>query len=166
MLNKKTITIVSILIPLVVAALFQVKIEGVDLSFLPHVYAPINAITAVILPVAVYQVKKGNIKTHEKLMKTALLLSILFLLLYVAYHSTTAETKYGGEGTMKYVYFFLLITHIVLSIFIVPLVLHTYFRAATEQFDKHKKLGRITFYLWEYVAISGVLVYWLIRPYY
>jgi putative membrane protein len=166
MLNKKTIIILSVAIPLVVIILFRVKIEGVDLSFLPHIYAPINALTAIILPIAIYQIKKGNRKTHERLMKTALMLSISFLLMYVLYHATTEETKFGGTGFIKVVYIAILVSHIILSIFIVPLVLNTYFRAITNQFPAHKKLGKITFLLWEYVAITGVVVYLMIRPYY
>lgn len=166
MLNKKTIIILSVAIPLVVIILFRVKIEGIDLSFLPHIYAPINALTAIILPIAIYQIKKGNRKTHERLMKTALMLSISFLLMYVLYHATTEETKFGGTGFIKVVYIAILVSHIILSIFIVPLVLNTYFRAITNQFPAHKKLGKITFLLWEYVAITGVVVYLMIRPYY
>ena len=160
------ITVISILIPLIIAALFQVKIEGVDASFLPHIYAPINALTALLLPIAIYQIKKGNRKNHEIIMKTALVLSLLFLGMYIVYHATTEETKFGGEGMIRSIYFFFLISHIVLSIFVVPMVLHTYFRAATERFDAHKKLGKITFFIWEYVAISGVIVNIMIRPYY
>ena len=166
MLNKKSITIISIIIPLVVASLFQVKIEGINLSFLPHIYAPINALTALILTFSVYQIKKGNRKNHEYLMKTALVLSLLFLLMYIMYHATTEETKFGGVGGIRIFYFVVLISHIVLSIFIIPMVLHTYFRAVTEQFNAHKKLGKITFFLWEYLALSGVLVYLMIKPYY
>lgn len=166
MLNKKTIIILSVAIPLVVIILFRVKIEGIDLSFLPHIYAPINALTAIILPIAIYQIKKGNRKIHERLMKTALMLSISFLLMYVLYHATTEETKFGGTGFIKVVYIAILVSHIILSIFIVPLVLNTYFRAITNQFPAHKKLGKITFLLWEYVAITGVVVYLMIRPYY
>ena len=166
MLNKRVITILSVAIPLVVVALFSIKIDGVNLSFLPHIYAPINALTAIILPVAVIQIKRGNRKAHEMLMKTAIILSVSFLIMYVLYHATSEETKYGGEGWMRTVYFVVLITHILLSIFVVPMVLHTYFRAITSQFPAHKKLGKITFLLWEYVAISGVLVYLMIRPYY
>lgn len=166
MLNNKIITLLSVAIPLMVVALFSVKIEGINLSFLPHIYAPINAVTAVILPIAVWQIKNGNRKAHERLMKTAIALSISFLVMYVLYHATSEETKYGGEGWMRTVYFSILISHILLSVFIVPMVLHTYFRAVTSQFPAHKKLGKITFLLWEYVAVSGVLVYLMIRPYY
>lgn len=166
MINKKTITILTIAIPLVVLALFRVKIEGVNLSFLPHIYSTMNAITALMLPLAVYNIRKGNRTVHERLMKTALVFSVLFLIMYILYHATTEETKYGGEGILRTIYFVFLISHIVLSVFLVPLVLNTYYRAATEQFAAHKKLGKIAFIIWEYVAVSGVIVYLMIRPYY
>jgi putative membrane protein len=99
-------------------------------------------------------------------MKTAIALSLAFLVLYIAYHLTTEATKFGGEGMIRYVYFFLLVTHILLSIAVVPLVLITYVRALSERFDKHKKIAKITFPIWLYVAISGVVVYFMIAPYY
>lgn len=161
------IWILSILIPIAVAVLFTVKIPGVErLGFLPPIYATINALTAVILVVAVYQIKKGNRKLHENLMKTAIIFSALFLLMYVAYHMTSDSTKFGGEGLIKYVYYFILITHILLSIVVIPFVLITYVRGITGQFFKHRKIARITFPLWLYVAVSGVIVYLMISPYY
>ena len=168
---QKLIVVLSIVIPLAVAGLFGVKLKdfGFDvepLTFLPPVYASINGLTAVILVLAVLQIKKGNRKTHERLMKFAILLSVLFLVMYVAYHMTSDSTSYGGEGAVRYLYFFILITHIVLSIVIIPLVLFTYVRALAERFDKHKKLAKITFPIWLYVAITGVVVYLMISPYY
>ena len=165
MLTRRTINLISIAIPILIMAMFQVKFKG-DFDYLPHIYAPLNAITALILAFAIFQIKKGNRKTHEYLMKTAMGFSVIFLGLYLLYHATSTETKFGGEGIIRYVYFFTLITHIILSIVVVPLVLHTYFRATTKAFNKHKKLGKITFLIWEYVAISGVLVYLMIKPYY
>ena len=168
---QKLIVVLSIVIPLAVAGLFGVKLKdfGFDvepLTFLPPVYASINGLTAIILVLAVLQIKKGNRKTHERLMKFAILLSVLFLVMYVAYHMTSDSTSYGGEGAVRYLYFFILITHIVLSIVIIPLVLFTYVRALAERFDKHKKLAKITFPIWLYVAITGVVVYLMISPYY
>ncbi|MAP81896.1 MAG: hypothetical protein CL526_12515 [Aequorivita sp.] len=161
------IWILSILIPIAVAVLFTVKIPGVDrLGFLPPIYATINALTAIILVVAVYQIRKGNRKLHENLMKTAIVFSALFLMMYVAYHMTSDSTKFGGEGLIKYVYYFILITHILLSIVVIPFVLITYVRGITGQFFKHRKIARITFPLWLYVAVSGVIVYLMISPYY
>lgn len=164
---NRGILILSIVIPMLVAILFNVKIPNVErLSFLPPIYASINALTALLLILAVVQIKRGNRLTHERLMKTSIILSIVFLLLYVIYHMTSDSTTFGGEGFIRYVYFFILITHILLSIIIIPFVLITYVRGITQQFEKHKKIARITFPLWLYVAISGVIVYIMISPYY
>jgi|TARA_B110000459_G_scaffold76003_1_gene85482 putative membrane protein len=161
------IWIISIVVPVAVAILFTVRIPGVErMGFLPPIYATINALTAVILIISVIQIKKGNRKNHEFLMKTAILLSLLFLLLYIAYHMTSDSTKYGGDGIVKYLYYFILITHIMLSITVIPFVLITYVRAITGKFEKHKAIARITFPLWLYVAITGVIVYVMISPYY
>ena len=165
------ITILSIAIPLVVAILFKVKLRdlGFDvkpLSFLPPIYATINGITAIVLVWAVISIKNGKRKLHENLMKTAIALSVAFLGMYVAYHMTSEATKYGGEGVLNAVYFFILITHIILSIVTIPLVLVTYVHALSERFDKHKKIAKITFPIWLYVAVTGVIVYLMISPYY
>ena len=161
------IWIISIVVPVAVAILFTVRIPGVErIGFLPPIYATINALTAVILIISVIQIKKENRKSHEFLMKTAILLSLLFLLLYIAYHMTSDSTKYGGDGIVKYLYYFILITHIMLSITVIPFVLITYVRAITGKFEKHKAIARITFPLWLYVAITGVIVYVMISPYY
>ena len=161
------IWILSIAIPIAVAVLFTVKIPGVErLGFLPPIYATINAFTAILLVAAVYQVRKGNRKAHERLMKTAIGCSVLFLLMYVAYHMTSDSTVYSGEGVIKYVYYFILITHILLSIIVIPFVLITFVRALSGEFYKHRKIARITYPLWLYVAVSGVIVYLMISPYY
>lgn len=164
---KKLTILISIVLPLVVAALFGVKIPNVEpLSFLPPIYASINGLTAILLVAAVIAIKNGKRTLHEGLMKSCLVLSILFLGMYVAYHMTSDSTKFGGEGAIKYVYYFILLTHIVLSIAIIPLVLITYTRALSQIFEKHKKIARIAFPLWLYVAITGVIVYVMISPYY
>ncbi|GGI22459.1 DUF420 domain-containing protein [Pedobacter mendelii] len=165
------IIVLSIFIPVAVAVLFMVKLKdlGVDVSplpFLPPIYATINGITAVLLIVAVRAIKNGKVQLHQNLMKMAIGCSLLFLVMYIAYHMTTPSTKFGGDGFVKYLYFFILLTHILLSIAIIPLVLVTYVRALAEKFDKHKKIARITFPLWLYVAITGVVVYLMISPYY
>ena len=168
--NKKyniLIWVLSISIPLVVAILFSVRIPGVDrLGFLPPIYATINGLTAVILVLAVYQIRNGNRKTHERLMKTAITCSVLFLIMYMAYHMTSDSTKYGGQGMWKYIYYFILVTHILLSVVVIPFVLITYVRAISGQFYKHRKIARFTYPLWLYVAVSGVIVYLMISPYY
>ena len=167
--NKFTpyIWLISIVIPVVVAILFTVRIPNVaSLSFLPPIYATVNGITAVILLLALKAIKSKNIKLHKNLMKTAIALSLAFLLMYVAYHMTSDSTPYGGEGFIRYVYFFILISHIILSIGIIPMVLFTYVRAFTRQFEDHKKIARYTFPIWLYVAVTGVIVYFMISPYY
>ncbi|CAM1343057.1 DUF420 domain-containing protein [Tenacibaculum amylolyticum] len=164
---KKFITIVSIVIPIAVAALFRIKLPNVaPLSFLPPIYATINGATAVLLIASIIAIKKGNRKLHEQLNTTALVFSALFLVMYVAYHMTSESTKFGGEGTIKYIYYFILITHILLSIVVIPFVLFTYMRAKLGQFPQHRKIAKITFPLWLYVAITGVIVYVMIAPYY
>lgn len=168
---NKWIVVVSIAIPLVVALLFGVNLRklGYDvkpLTFLPPIYASINGLTAVVLVAAVMAIKNGKRRLHENLMKFAIGLSIAFLGMYVAYHMTADSTPFGGEGTIRYIYFFILITHIALSVIIIPFVLFTYVRALAQRFDQHRKLARITFPLWLYVAVTGVIVYLMISPYY
>jgi putative membrane protein len=168
---KTPIIIVSVVIPLAVVLLFSIRLKdfGINvepLSFLPPIYAAINGITALLLILGVAAIKKGNRSVHNKLMTSAIACSVVFLLMYVAYHMTAESTSFGGEGIIKYVYFFLLITHIVLSVTIIPLVLFTYVRALSGQFESHKKLAKITFPLWLYVAVTGVIVYLMIAPYY
>ena len=160
------IVILSITIPLVVAVLFSVKIDVKLPVFLPPIYATLNAFTAVLLVLGFWAIKNKKIALHEKLMKTAIAFSVLFLVLYVAYHMTSDSTKFGGEGTIKTFYFIILITHILLSVIVIPFVLITYVRAITNQVELHKKIARFTFPLWLYVAVTGVIVYVMISPYY
>ncbi len=160
------ILVLSFIIPLAVAALFKVKVD-MDLPvFLPPIYATINGLTALILVTAVWAIKNGKRSLHEKLMKSALILSALFLVLYVLYHMTSESTAFGGEGLIKYMYYFILISHIILSVAVVPFVLFTFLHGINQNFTKHKKLARIAFPLWLYVAVTGVIVYLMISPYY
>ncbi len=168
---NKWIIVLSVAIPLVVALLFGVNLRkfGYDvqpLSFLPPIYATINGLTAVVLVTAVWAIKNKKQKLHENLMKFAIFLSVCFLAMYVAYHMTSDSTKFGGEGVIKYLYFFILITHIILSVIIIPFVLVTYVRALSQSFERHRKLARVTYPLWLYVAVTGVIVYVMISPYY
>lgn len=168
---KKIITALSIIIPLAVAALFGVNLKDLGfnvepLTFLPPIYASINGLTAILLIAAVIAIKKGNKKLHEQLNTTAIACSLAFLLMYIAYHMTSNSTTFGGEGAIKYIYYFILITHIILSVIVIPFVLLTYMRAKLGNFAQHKKIARITFPLWLYVAITGVIVYLMISPYY
>jgi putative membrane protein len=168
---NKWILILSIFIPVAVAVLFKVKLKdlGFDVSplpILPPIYATINGVTAFVLVGAVAAIMNGNRQLHENLMKFAIGCSLVFLVLYIAYHMTTDSTKFGGTGMIKYIYYFILLSHILLSIAVIPLVLITYVRALSKRFDKHKKIAKITFPIWLYVAVTGVVVYLMISPYY
>ena len=164
---KIWVWILSVAIPVVVAILFLIKIPNVDsLTFLPPIYATINAITAIVLTLAYIAIKNKNILIHERLMKIAIGLSMIFLIMYVAYHMTSDPTPYGGSGILRTTYYFILISHILLSIGIIPLVLVTYVRAISNLFIEHKKIARYTFPIWMYIAVTGVIIYLMISPYY
>ena len=168
---NKWIIVLSIIIPVVVAILSRVKLQdlGYDvqpLTFLPPIYATINGFNALLLILAFMAIKKKNIVLHENLMTTSVWTSVIFLIMYVAYHMTSDSTQFGGEGAIKYIYYFILITHIVLSIVIIPFVLITYVRGITNDIERHRKIARITFPMWLYVAVTGVVVYLMISPYY
>ncbi len=163
---KKLIIVLSIVIPIAVAALFGIKVPGYNFSFLPPIYASINGLTAILLTLSYVSIKSGNRSRHEFLNKTCLVLSSLFLVMYVLYHITSEATPFGGEGSIKYVYYFILITHIILSITVIPFVLFTFSRALAGNFERHKRLAKFTFPLWLYVAVTGVIVYLMISPYY
>jgi len=184
------IWVVSILVPVVVALLlfikweynqliFNMRIPNYDpiilidnlpiakpLTFLPPIYATINGLTALLLIIAVYYIKNGKRKIHENLIKICIALSLSFLVMYIAYHVTTDPTPFGGTGTIAYIYFFILITHILLSIIVIPMVLVSYSRAFQSKFASHKKIAKVTFPVWLYVAVTGVIVYLMISPYY
>ena len=184
------IWLVSILVPVVVALLlftkweydqlvFDMRIPNYDpvilmdnlptakpLTFLPPIYATINGLTAVLLVIAVYYIKNGKRKIHENLIKVCIALSLSFLVMYIAYHITTDPTPFGGSGLVSYIYFFILITHILLSIVVIPMVLVSYSRAFQSKFASHKKIAKVTFPVWLYVAVTGVIVYLMISPYY
>lgn len=163
---KIIVIILSILIPLAVALLFRVEIKGYDLTFLPPIYATINGLTAILLVAAVISIKNGKQRAHEMIMKVCMGLSALFLMMYVAYHMTSASTPFGGVGIMRNIYFFILISHILLSVGVIPLVLFTYLRAWRGEFAAHRRLAKVAFPFWLYVAVSGVVVYLMISPYY
>ena len=179
---RKLIIALSIIIPLVVAALFKVKIEGYDWHFLPSIYACINGLTAILLVVALIAIKQKKISLHERIIKVCMGLSVLFLLCYIAYHMTSDPTVYGdlnGSGgkldtyeklhvssASQITYYIILITHIILSVAVIPMVLFSYLYAWEGKFDKHRKWTKITWPLWFYVAASGVVVYLMISPYY
>ena len=160
------IKIISVAIPVVVAILFGVRVDYELPIFLPPIYSSLNALTAVLLVVALLAIKSKKIKLHQRLMQTCIALSLVFLVMYIAYHMTTDPTTFGGEGYVKSLYFFILISHILLSIALIPLVLISYVRAFQEEFPAHRKISKITFPIWLYVAVTGVVVYLMISPYY
>lgn len=166
---KWLIGIFSFIIFAAVVVLGRVKLE-VDLGFDVHIFARINAIinsiVTILLLLALVAVKSRKYLLHKRLMLTAMFLSVLFLISYICHHLLAAETHFGGTGTIRYVYFFILGTHIVLAAFILPFILFTAYRALISEFPKHKKLARVTWPLWFYVSATGVLVYLLISPYY
>jgi len=183
--TKKAIIISSFAIPLVVAVLFGVKLQdfGISvqpLSFLPPIYASINAITAILLVIALVAIKQKKILTHQNIIKICMILSLLFLGSYVAYHMTSDSTIYGdinhdgirdeqeklAVGSSLIVYSIILLSHILISIIIVPLVLFSYLFAWMGNYERHKKWTRFSWPLWFYVAVSGVIVYLMISPYY
>jgi putative membrane protein len=177
---RKWIIGVSIVIPIAVALLFGIKVEGVDFSFLPPIYAGINAVTGGLLILALIFIKNGNVQQHQKTIQLALILSVLFLLCYVAYHMTSDSTVYGDldhngtlsakelelVGATRLAYILLLLSHIFLSVAVIPVVLFTYLHAWEGNYQKHKKWAKFAFPIWLYVAVTGVIVYFMISPYY
>ncbi|MGE9268041.1 MAG: DUF420 domain-containing protein [Verrucomicrobiales bacterium] len=168
-LNRIVWVLTGVVLLIVVAMRSPYKIplpEGVSFSFLPPVHALLNSLTALCLVAAVVEVKKGRIARHQRWMTAAFALSTTFLLCYVAYHFTTTETRYGGQGVMRLVYFFFLITHIIGAAISLPFILLTYVAAWTNDFPRHRRLARKVFPLWLYVAVTGPICYFLLMPYY
>lgn len=180
---KWLIGIFSVVVFTVVVLLSRFKLN-IDLGFNVHIFAMINAVinalTAVLLVAALWAVKSKQYILHKRLMMTALVLSVVFLVSYIAHHLLAGEAKFGDadhdgivsqtelaavSGT-RGIYFFILGTHIVLAAIILPFILFTAYRGLTAEFDRHRKLARITWPLWFYVAVTGPLVYWFISPYY
>lgn len=139
---------------------------GFDVHIFARINAVINTVVSILLAAALLAVKMRKLVLHRNLMLAAMLLSVIFLISYVCHHLFAGDTKYGGTGTLRYVYFFILITHIFLAAIIMPFVLFTAYRALIAEFPRHKKLARITWPIWMYVSITGVLVYLFISPYY
>jgi putative membrane protein len=177
------IGIFSVVVFLAVSVLTKIKLE-VDLGFDVHLFAAfnafVNATIAVLLVAALVAVKNGKYLLHKKIMMAALVLSILFLVSYIAHHLLAGEAKFGDAdhdgtvteiekaavGSMRVVYYIILITHIILAALILPFILFTAYRALTTEFSLHKKLAKITWPLWFYVAVTGPIVYWMIKPFY
>lgn len=166
---KWLIGIFSFVVFAAVVILGRVKLE-IETGFDVHIFAKINAVinsmVAVLLVAALIAVKKKNFLLHKKLMMTAMVLSVLFLVSYIGHHLLAGEAKFGGEGSIKYVYYFILATHIFLAAIILPFVLFTAYRAMIAEWPAHRKLAKITWPIWFYVAVTGVIVYFMISPYY
>ncbi|MDA8606474.1 DUF420 domain-containing protein [Flavobacteriales bacterium] len=170
---KRFIWTMAVVIPAAVALLFLIPpVENLSdevkasLYLLPKLNAYFNGTAFLCLIGAFIAIKNKNIKVHRAFTTTALILSMLFLVSYVAFHLTTESTKFGGEGWIRTVYFIILISHILLSTGIIPLVLFTYVRGLGMQVEKHRKIAKITWPIWLYVTATGVIVYWMISPYY
>ena len=166
---RTLIITVSVIVFVAVVVLGRVKVD-VDLGFDVHVFAALNAvinsIVAVLLVAGLMAAKSGNYSTHKKIMLTAMVLSFLFLVSYILHHLFAGETTFGGTGVIRYVYYCILITHIILAAIILPFILFTAYRALIGENAAHRKLARRTWPIWFYVALTGPVVYLLISPYY
>ncbi|MGD1843455.1 MAG: DUF420 domain-containing protein [Thermonemataceae bacterium] len=165
----KLINILSIAIPVAVAVLLSIRTKlylGEWTSYLPHLNGIINSITSILLVLGLIAIRKKNVKLHRSLMLASFVLGAIFLIAYIFYHISNPSTSYGGEGLIRYVYFFFLITHILLSIIVVRFVLLALYYAVSKQFTQHKRIVKIAYPVWLYVSITGVIVYLMISPYY
>ena len=171
--NDKTarwlILTVSFVVFAAVVVLSRVKLD-VHLGFDEHLFAKLNAIinsvVCLLLIAGLITVKRRRYTLHRKMMIAAIILSCIFLVSYICHHLFTGDTKFGGQGSIRYFYFFILITHIILAAVILPFILYTAYRGLTAEWPAHRKLAKITWPVWLYVSISGVLVYLMISPYY
>ena len=166
---KSLILVVSFVVFIAIVILSRVKVN-VQLGFDVHLFARINAMinsTVTILLIAgLIAVKKKKYHLHKRIMLTAIILSVLFLVSYICHHLFSTETRFGGSGFIRYVYFFILSTHIVLAAIILPFILFTAYRALVAEWPFHRKIAKITWPVWLYVSVTGVLVYLFISPYY
>lgn len=160
---------VSFVVFIAVAILSKVQLK-IDIGFDVHIFALINAIinsaVSLLLVVGLAAAKQKNFLLHKRVMLSAIVLSVVFLVSYIAHHLLSGDTKFGGEGGIRYFYFIILITHIFLAAVILPFILFTAYRSLTGEYEKHKKIARYTWPLWFYVSVTGVLVYIMISPYY
>lgn len=166
---NRVITILSLAIPIAVAVLLGIR-QKMDLgswtTYLPHLNGIINSITSVLLLVGFYFIRQKNIVAHKRTMLAAFTFGSLFLVSYVLYHLTNESTPFGGQGWIRPVYYFLLVSHIVLSVVVVWFVLRAVYFALSGQIARHKQTVKYAFPIWLYVSITGVVVYLLIKPYY
>lgn len=164
------VNVISVALPLIVGAMFQFKFTDFEWPFDVHVLPLINAIlngtTALLLIGALFAAKNKNIELHTKLIYTGMVLSLLFLVVYIMYHTTAGHTKFGGEGTIKVIYLVILLTHILLAAVQAPFVLYAFLYGYTNQIEKHQKIVKFSFPIWLYVSITGVICYLMISPYY
>lgn len=163
------IGIFSVIVFSAVVALGRTKLDiqaGFDVHIFARFNAVINSLVSVLLLFAYWAVRTRRYLLHKRIMLTSMVLSLLFLISYICHHLLAGETRYGGGGTLRYVYFFILATHILLAAFILPFILFTAYRALISEFPRHRKLARLTWPLWLYVSVTGVLVYLMISPYY
>jgi putative membrane protein len=168
-IKNKIIALIAVVLPVAVAVLYYLPKGGEPgelVRSIPMFNAILNGSTFVVLVAGIVAIKSGNKVLHRILMMTAFMLGVLFLIGYVAYHSQVESTHFGGEGMAKMIYFFLLITHIVLAAGLAPLVLITFSRALKGNFEGHKKMAKWTYPIWMYVSITGIIVYLMIEPYY
>ena len=163
------IILFSVIVFVAVVFLSRFKLD-VELPFNVHLFAKINAIinslVSVLLIVGLVAVKNANYKFHRNVMMTAMVLSLLFLVSYICHHLFSESTSYGGGGAVKTIYYFILITHIILAAVILPFILYTSYRALVAEWPTHRKLAKITWPIWFYVSVTGVVVYLMISPYY
>lgn len=164
------IAIVSMAVPLLVVLLVYGKPPdislGVDVKLLPALNAALNFTTAILLVAGYIFIRRKEKGSHRLCMISAFTLSVLFFVSYIVYHALAEETRFGGTGPIRSVYYTILISHIILSAAIVPMVLITLVRALSKKFDRHRRIARWTFPIWLYVTLSGVAVYLMLRPYY
>ena len=168
-LATRLIILVSLVVFLVIAMLGRTKAQW-NPGFNVHVFASLNAminsLVSVLLLAGLIAVRNRRYLLHKRIMLTAIILSVMFLISYIIHHFLAPETKFGGQGPIRYVYFFILATHIILAAVILPFILFTAYRALIAEWPLHKKIARITWPIWFYVSVTGVLVYLLISPYY
>lgn len=167
--NRLAINVLSVVIPVAVALLIGIRQKlplGDWTTALPHVIGALNAATALLMVAAIVAIKQKKVELHRRLMTTAFVLGAIFLVTYIIYHISNPSTSYGGEGAIRYLYYFLLISHVLLSIVVVRFVLLAMYYALSRQFADHKRIVKIAYPVWLYVSVTGVIVYLMISPYY
>ncbi|MGB3780357.1 MAG: DUF420 domain-containing protein [Tunicatimonas sp.] len=167
--NRLAINVLSVVIPVAVALLIGIRQKlplGDWTTALPHVIGALNGATALLMIAAIVAIKQKKVEWHRRLMTSAFILGAIFLVTYIVYHISNPSTSYGGEGAIRYLYYFLLISHVLLSIVVVRYVLLAMYYALSRQFADHKRIVKIAYPIWLYVSVTGVIVYLMISPYY